>query len=380
MNPKFRKPLLTVSSLALLAAFGAGMQRMSPAVATEPATQAKPVLTVNVASPTAHDWDTRLAASGGLFAWQEAIVAAELGGLAITELGVDVGSVVKRGQVLARLSQDALKASLAAQQANVARARAALAEATANADRARKIKDSGALSEQQIQQFLLAEDSAKAGLAAAEAAQHADEVRLRQTAILAADHGVISARNATLGSVVQPGAELFRLVRQGRIEWRAEMTAEQLAQLRVGQKAQIRLPDGKSVDGKLRMLAPTLDNSSRKALAYFDLSGGSSARAGMFAQGEILLGKSRALAVPHAAVLLRDGNAYVFEIDQDNRVQQRKVRTGRRSGDGVEIVSGIAENARIVVSGGAFLNQGDTVRLATATEAKPAGNEKTAAK
>ncbi|MFI4982329.1 MAG: efflux RND transporter periplasmic adaptor subunit, partial [Nevskiales bacterium] len=110
-----------------------------------------------------------------------------------------------------------------------------------------------------------------------------------------------------LGSVVQPGSELFRLVRQGRIEWRAELTAEQLSQVRIGQKARIRLPDGKTAEGTVRMLSPTLDSSSRKALAYIDLAAGSAARAGMFAQGEILFGTASALTVPHTAVLLRDG-------------------------------------------------------------------------
>jgi len=330
------------------------------------------VLTVNLVSPVVQDWDKTISTSGGLFAWQESVVAAELGGLAITELNADVGSVVKRGQVLARLSQEAVQASLAAQQANVAKAKAGLSEAAANAGRARQVEGSGAMSKQLINQYLIGEESAKAGLAAAEAAQRAEEVRLRQTLILAADGGVISSRSATLGSVVQPGSELFRLVRQGRIEWRAELTAEQLAQVHAGNKARIRLPDGKTVDGTLRMLSPTLDSNSRKALAYIDLAPGSAARAGMFAQGEILLGRAAALTVPHAAVLLRDGNAYVFELGRDSRVEQRKVRTGRRNGESVEILDGLTPAARVVVSGGAFLSQGDPVQAAAA-----AGKEET---
>ena len=288
-------------------------------------------------------------------------------------MNVDVGSVVKRGQVLARLAQDSVRASLAAQQANVARGRAALAEATANAERARRLKDSGALSEQQIQQLPVEEDSAKAGLAAAEAAQRAEEVRLRQTVIQAVDDGVISARSARLGAVVQPGSELFRLVRRGRVEWRAELTAEQLAEARVGQKARVRLSDGKSAEGTLRMLAPTLDAASRKALAYIDLAPGSGARAGMFGQGEIFLGKSAALTVPHSSVLLRDGNAYLFEVGANDQVELRKVQTGRHVGDAVEIVAGLAPNARVVARGAAFLNAGDRVRIASdADEAKAA--------
>lgn len=376
---------VAVAVAALTLAFGVGIRLMPESVAAD-AKDAKeaastPVLTVNVATPLKQEWDRSIAASGGLYAWQEAIVASELGGVAIAELNVDVGSVVRRGQVLARLSQDGVRAGLAAQQANVARAKAGLAEAAANAERARRVKDSGALSEQQIQQLLLAEDSARAGLAAAEAAQRAEEVRLRQTVIQAIDHGVISARSATLGAVVQPGSELFRLVRQGRVEWRAELTAEQLGQVRVGQKARVRLSDGKSVDGTLRMLAPTLDATNRKALAYVDLvpgkGGENLARAGMFGQGEIVVGKSGALTVPNSAVVLRDGSAYLFEVGPGDVVEQRKVQLGRHIGDAVEILAGLDEKARVVASGGAFLNHRDRVQVAAANAAR---NDKAAAR
>lgn len=344
--------------LALLAAL-----QTFPASAADPAAL-KPVLTVNIVRPARQTLDSTLTVSGGLFAWQESIISTELGGLAIAEVNADVGSVVRRGQVLARLSRDMPQASLAAQQANVAQARAVLTEAAANAERARRVRDSGAMSQQQIQHYLLAEESAKAGLAAAEAAQRIDEVRLAQTAITAPDSGVISARSATLGAVVQPGNELFRLVRQGRIEWRAELTAEQLAAVRPGLKARIQLSDGSSAGGTVRMVAPTVDSVSRKALAYIDPAPGSTARAGMFARGEILLGSSSALTLPNAAVLLRDGNSYVFEVDNNGIVAQRKIQIGRRSGESAEIVSGIGEGARIVASGGAFLNQGDRVQVA----------------
>lgn len=344
--------------------------------ADKPAT-AKPALSVTIATPQTRQWESSLTASGGIYAWQEAIVASELGGIAISQLNVDVGSKVRRGQVLAQLAPESVRASLAAQQANVARAKAALAEATSNAERARSLKDSGALSEQQIQQLLLAEDSARAALAAAVAMQRIDEVRMAQTSIRAIDDGVISARNATLGAVVQPGVELFRLVRQGRVEWRAELTAEQLLQIKAGLKAQVRLSDGKTASGTVRMLAPTLDSGNRKAIAYVDLATDSSARAGMFGQGQIALGSSSALTIPNSAVLMRDGNTYVFEVNAKNQVEQRKVQTGRRVGDSVEVVSGLDPKGRVVTRGAAFLNSGDTVQIVS--DNKPA-QDKAAAK
>ncbi|MBF0462277.1 MAG: efflux RND transporter periplasmic adaptor subunit [Magnetococcales bacterium] len=325
---------------------------------------ASSVLTVQTVTPQTQSWPVVAKANGSIAAWQESIVAAEIGGLAITQLTVDVGSIVKKGQLLVRLSQESILASRAQQRANVARAKASLAEASANAKRARTVTGTGALSAQQINQYLIAEETAHAALLAAEAALQMEEVRLHQTEIVAADAGIISARNATLGSVVQVGAELFRLVRQGRVEWRAELTAEQLLTARPGQKARLLLADGQTVEGTVRLLAPTLDSATRKAIAYVDLPANSPARPGLFAQGEIQIDSQPALVLPQTAVVWRDGNAYLFEVGAEGVVEQRKVTTGRQQGDWLEIRTGLSATAPVVATGGAFLKQGDRVQVA----------------
>lgn len=355
--------------LVLVAAGSALVALSNPLLAGTPGGQdpappaARSALTVNLISPLRENWPQVIEASGGLFAWQEGVIAAETGGLRVVEVAVDVGDQVRRGQVLARLEPQTVKAELAQQEAKVAQGRAALAEAQANGDRARNVKDKGAMSDQQITQYLIAEQVAKANLAAAEAALEMQRIRLSQTQVLAVDDGVIAARGATLGTVVQPGTELFRLVRQGRVEWRAEVTAEQLARVKPGQEARLRLPGGEEVAGSVRIPSPTLDERTRFGLAYVDLPVASPARAGMFARGRILVGTSPAVSLPEAAVVLRDGSSFVFEVQAGDRVAQRKVHTGRRDQGRVEILSGLEAEARIVASGGAFLNDGDQVRV-----------------
>ncbi|MBF0271221.1 MAG: efflux RND transporter periplasmic adaptor subunit [Magnetococcales bacterium] len=361
--------------LPCLAALAAGCLALpfpvTPAQAADkpPAVQEeRAALTVTLAKPTRENWPRTLLVSGGIFAWQEAVVASEIGGLTIVWLPVDVGSVVKRGQELARLSDEGVKATLAQQKANVAKAKAALALAKANGGRARAVEGSGAISEQQITQYLIGEESAEAELAAAKAALEHEEVRLRQTRILAADDGIISSRSATLGAVVQPGGELFRLVRQGRLEWRAEVTDGQLPLIQPGQKARIELAEGKSLEATARLVAPTLNPETRKGLVYFDLPDKGAFKSGMFSQGEIQLGESSALTLPQSAIVLYDGHAYVFELaNGGDRVTRRKITTGRRVDNRVEITSGLEESARVVGSGGAFLKDGDRVRITEAT-------------
>jgi multidrug efflux pump subunit AcrA (membrane-fusion protein) len=103
-------------------------------------------------------------------------------------------------------------------------------------------------------------------------------------------------------------------------------------------------------------------------LVYVDLpssaGNGSPAKAGMFARGEFDLGATDALTVPQRAIVVRDGFNFVFRLNADKRVSQVKVQTGRLAGERVEVLSGLAADAPIVVNGAGFLNDGDLVRLA----------------
>lgn len=309
----------------------------------------KAALAVTVATPSAQSWDSRINASGALSAWQEAIIASEISGLKITEVLVDVGAEVKKGQELVKLAQAAVKA-------DVAQAQAKLDEARANADRARNLKTSGAIPAQQIDQYLTGE-------AVAQAALETQQIRLAQTRVLAPDDGVIAVRSATLGAVVQTGTELFRMVRQNKVEWRAEVAGRDASRIQTGQQAQLTLPNGESVTGEVRLVSPTLDPNTRNALVYVSLPTESPAKAGMFAEGAILTGSSQAMTLPQSAVILRDGNHYVFEVGTDNKVAQRQVKVGRTAQGRTEIIDGINGSARVVVTGGGFLNDGDTVQV-----------------
>jgi len=336
----------------------------SPPVAANPAKAARASLTVETVLPETIELAMRISANGNIAAWQEAIVGAEVNGLRLNEVRVNVGDVVKAGTLLATFSSDTVLADLALQRAALAEANANLAEARANADRGRQIQASGALSAQQVGQLLTAESTARARINAARAQVQAQELRLKHTRIEAPDSGIISARSATVGAVAQPGQELFRLIRQGRLEWRAEIASAQLHQLRTGQPVRVIAPSGEPLEGQIRMVGPTVDSTSRNALVYVDLRGSTAAiKAGMFVRGEIDLGASRALTVPQSAVLLREGFTYVYRVDENSRVAQIKVDVGRREGERIEILRGLDPDVRVVRSGVGFLADGDTVRV-----------------
>ncbi|HET7730851.1 MAG TPA: efflux RND transporter periplasmic adaptor subunit [Usitatibacter sp.] len=338
------------------------LQRTRTADAGKAAAPARPALSVTVVQPATAALALRLEATGNVAAWQEAIVGAEAPGLRISDVLVNVGDRVTKGQVLATFAPETRQAESAQQQAAVAEAQAAFDEARSNAERRRLLAASGAASKQEIEQYTTAARTAEARLAAARAAARAAEVNLGNTRVLAPDDGVVSARAATVGAVAQPGQELFRVIRKGRLEWRAEVPAADLPRVRPGQEVAVTLPGGEAAAGKVRMIAPTLDPQTRNAIVYVDLQPGA-ARAGMFARGEFDLGTAPALTVPQQAVVVRDGFSYVFTVTPANRVQQRKVRVGRRSGERIEIVEGLPAGTSVVAAGAGFLNDGDLVAI-----------------
>ena len=143
----------------------------------------------------------------------------------------------------------------------------------------------------------------------------------------------------------------------------------ELARLRPGLAASVTPAGGTPVAGRVRMVAPTVDAATRNGLVYVDLPQPGAARAGMFARGEFALGEAQGLSLPQAAVLLRDGFSYVMAVGPDGRVRQLKVATGRRWADRVEVTGGLPPATRVVASGGAFLADGDTVRVVDAAPA-----------
>ena len=368
-----KKPLALAAATLLLAGGAAVTLLVHAADDKAPAAIApRPALTVTVTTPLRATVATGVAANGNVAPWQEAIVGAEANGMRVAEVRVNVGDVVRKGQVLAAFDSQMVNADLAQSRAAVAEAEAMLAEAAANAQRARDLQPSGALSAQQVAQLLTAERTAQARLEAVKAAQQVQQLRLQQAQVLAPDSGVISARNATVGAVVPAGSELFRLIRQSRLEWRGEVSANELAQIKPGQKVVVH-GGGAAVTGTVRIVAPTVDAATRNAIVYVDLPDTAGRlKAGMFARGEFATGSSTALTLPQTAVLLRDGFSYVFTVAPDGRVTQGKVSTGRRSGDRVEILQGLDEKARVVASGGGFLADGDTVRVVAAAPAAQA--------
>jgi RND family efflux transporter MFP subunit len=314
-------------------------------------------------------WTDSIDVSGAIAPWQEASIRSLLTGERLAQVEADVGSVVKRGQLLARYDTTMLKAVAAQSAAALAQAQASAQQARTNQSRALQMNDSGGISKQDLLQYRTTAQVTRAQEDAARAQLQARMIDLQNASVLAPDDGTISARTATLGSVAPVGQELFRLIRQDRLQWQAEVTAAEVASIRVGQPIGLLLPDNTQARGAIGRIAPSLDPQSRVALVYADLEPGSHARAGMYTGGRIVLGESNALVIPASALAMHDGRnnvAVVVGRDGAERVSLREVITGRREGNLVEVVHGLTGMERIVGNGAGLLNEGDLVTLAPA--------------
>jgi HlyD family secretion protein len=351
---------LLAAVIGLAAPSPASPQAEARAAAAEPSAA---TLAVEVVSPRRVNMPRSLAASGSLAARDELVVGSDAAGVRLVEVLADTGTTVRLGQLLARGDSALLQAQRLQLEAQVRQARAELAQARANLERAERVEDAGVYSVEFVQTRRTAAESAQARLELALAQQAEVDVRIAQTRVVAPADGVISRRTATVGSVTQPGAELFRLIRDHEVEWRAEVPDHAIAQLKPGMAARLRVEDGREVEGRVRLIAPTVDARTRNGLVHVSLPRDAGLKPGAHAQGEFVTGQAEILTLPEAVLLSRDGQAYVYVIGADGKAHATRVDVGSRRAGRVE-VRGLAPDARVIATGAGFVKDGEAVGIA----------------
>lgn len=359
-------PLLPacLASVLLLAACGNGAPDATAAADAAGTTPA--ALTITTAPVVREELVRSVPATGSIFAWQEVIISAEVGGYRVAEVLVDVGSRVQKGQPLVRLAADMLQANLDSQRAALRSAEAALVNAAAALRRGEQVASSGSLSAADLDRLRAEHVAAQARVETARAELTTAELRLQYGTVLAPDAGTITSRTVSVGQIAQAGGEMLRMLRQDRVEWRAEVPEALLSRIRVGQSAQVSAVDGTVLEGRVRAVAPTVQTSNRTGLVYVDITGGS-ARPGMFARGTIAAGSSTGLLVPIQSVVMQDGYSYVFVVQADRTVERRRIEQAGVHGEYFEAAAGLNEGDVIAVKGAGFLKDGDLVAVADAT-------------
>ena len=357
------------------------MMTLLPAAAcgNNPENQKEEPLRVTVVRAAPAEMADTLRLSGSLAAREDIAVGTPLQGLRIVAVYADTGDAVKRGQVLAQLEDVNADSQLRQTEAQLARAqaqlqanRAAAAEAAATLKRYRPLAEADALSRQELDQQKSAAATAAANVAAAKAdiaqlqAQLKDSRNQRgKTQITAPADGVIASRSAEAGALTGTDA-LFHIIKDGTVELAADAGADELALLQNGTAAQVSVRGrDKPIDGTVRLVAPEIDSSTRLGKVRITLAHSDDVLyAGTYGEAAVKLPSYRAaVSLPAAAVSTdADGKASVLAVDGSGRVSRVAVVTGRRQGGRVEIVSGLANGRTVVRQASAFVNEGDTVK------------------
>jgi RND family efflux transporter MFP subunit len=300
---------------------------------------------------------------GSIFPWQEVIVAPEVGGYRVAEVNVDIGDSVEKGQELVRLSSGLLEAEVAAKEAVLKQREAELVNAQASLKRGRSLSAMEALSAADLDLLESQAQAAEGALESAKADLQTSRLRLKFTRVTAPDAGIITSRTVTVGQVAQAGAEMLRLLRQGRVEWRGEVPEARLAELTAGQNVTVTTADRTQFAGRIRVVAPTVTDQSRTGLVYVDLDTDTRLRPGMFARGEIEIGRGPALTLPLESVVSSDGYSYAFVLRPDRTVERRHIQTGAILGAAIEVTEGLEAGEAVVAKGAGFLKDGDVVNV-----------------
>jgi RND family efflux transporter MFP subunit len=355
---------LAVPLVAMVLGVGAFTVYGSASSRSAPAPRPIASVTVELVAPMPSKFTRSIAATGTVAARDELVIGSDATGVRLLEVLVDVGSTVTKGQLLARGDDATLRAQLAQMEAQIRQAQAELTQADSNVERSERIRDSGVYSVETLQTRQTTAMAARAKLELAVAQKRELEIRIAQTRVLAPANGVIAKKAATVGAVVQPGTELFRLIRDGEIEWLAELPSHSLTRVRAGVPVRVHLDDGSALDATARQVAPTIDAATRNGLVYVTLPRGAALKPGAHARGEILLASSEALSLPETAVMTRDGYPFVYVVGGDGVARLRRIETGARQRGLVE-VTGLGADARVVSTGAGFVKDGEIVRLAS---------------
>ncbi len=296
------------------------------------------------------------------------------------------------------------KAAIAQEEANLMRARSNFANAQENARRYADLRKQGAVSQMETDNASTAARIAQAEVTNAEkhveAARYSErqseehlsmalsggrvedilaaratvaetkarvsqlEAQVAQTVIRAPADGLIVKRDAHIGEITAVGKQLFMMVREDRLELRAQVPECDLTRIKPGQSVSMTAGNegGGAIVGSVREISPLVDQSTRLGVVRIDVPHSPRILPGMFYHADIDVGNARALTVPSKAVLTAEDRSFVFVLAGD-RAQSRSVKTGERIGDRVEIVSGLQAGDRVIVSGAGFLRDDDLVKV-----------------
>ena len=295
--------------------------------------------------------------------WQ-ADVAAKVAGR-LEQVHVDVGTQVTKGQVLVVLESNELSASANSAMGSVYDARASLAQAETTLERYKKLYSTGAISKQTLDNAQFTRDMAAGKLSAAEGLYANAESKVNGTEVIAPQAGRIIKRYYQEGYYAPVGSALFNIADISSLTLKMNIPEGQIGGVSEGLVCHLEIPslDNKKVDGIITKLATVADLPARTFAAEVTVDNSNNQlRGGLSANVFLNLApKDNVLTIPQDAIIMREDQRTVFVVDDQGKVTRRVLDTGYIGGGIVEVLSGITENDRVIISGQNRIREGSKV-------------------
>lgn len=330
--------------------------------------QAKAVdntISVKVAEARNIDIVPSLSFNGTLEGQTSATVSAKISGR-VEQVLVQEGQAVKAGDPLAKLETVELNNSVRQAGDSVRKAQVNYELAMNDYNRYKKLADIGAVSEQQLDNVKAKLKLAEADLSSAAANQSSAEQQHSYGIIAAPVDGVVANKAVTVGQVVSPGAALMVVQDINQIYAVVNVEQKDLGQVKAGQQASITVDayPGKVFNGVVEVMNPEAGSASRMFRTKIKIdNAGSELKPGMFANVELVTGDSaQALTVPQAAVVQKQGQYYVFVVDNGKAVR-KQVEIGEVTGSTIAVKSGLMPGEQVIITSVSRIKDGDGVRV-----------------
>ena len=290
---------------------------------------------------------------GSVVSAREVQVASRLMGY-VEKLLVHEGSRVKAGELLLSLDPSDMRAGIQQAQAALAKAESVLKDAAANYKRFLALYQQQAVPEQQFQKFEMGYKVAQGDRAGAVAALEQAEAQLAYVEVRAPFAAAVVSKSIDAGQLVAPGQPLMTLQSLGNLQVQLQVSQQAYDQLQLGEMLAVSLNGrggtAKVEQARVSRLVAAADPMTHSHTVKLDLPQESAAVAGDFVRVRVAIGVDRGLRIPVNAVKRRAGIDGVFVLDQSGKAVFRMVRLGRKSADGVIILSGLVAGDQLVIT------------------------------
>lgn len=331
----------------------------APAQAQSAAAAAPPAPTVSIATAELVKLAPKVALPGTVVARNDSHLAAEVSGRIAWV--AEVGSVVKQGDLVARIDQNMAGMQLASDKANVARLSAQLRFDREQADRMENLFSQNAIAKSSRDQADSARDMDAAALAQAQQTYERSRYEFDHSEIRAPFPGRVVARLINAGEYAAPGKDIVRLVDIDSIEVKTQAPIDTVRYLREGMPVTVDFGNRK-VMANVRAIVPVGDEISRTIEVRVALK----ANDALVGDAAKVLVPSAAprdvLAVPRDALVLREDNTYLFKVDRKDVATRVAVETGTEQGSVVEVHGPLKPGEHVIIRGAQTLEAGQKVR------------------